>query len=128
MTDEIVNLNFDDFLCMNLKLVSGEEIIAHIDPDDLQDKDNPVVVLHDPFLVTLSGGLIVMSLWLLANSNDEQVICKTDIMVSNKADPKYEDLYSRLVEKKHTMENDDSEDVMEDVEDKIISSGTETIN
>ncbi len=105
MTEEIVNLNLDDWICVSFKMVSGEEIIAHVDKDMLMDTEENSLVLHDPFMIALNHGLVVMTVWVISNQQDEHVISKNDIMLSGRADEKFEDLYLQLLEKKYASEN-----------------------
>lgn len=125
--DEIINCNCDDFLCVMLKLVSGEEIIAHVESESFNNIDDVSLVLHNPFLITLDDGLAIMSLWIISNSDDEQVIDKNDIMVRSAPNSKFEMLYFKLLRNKLNMESEEEDEVME-IEGNIICSGGDSIN
>jgi len=128
MTDEIINCNLNEFICVTLKMVSGEEIITPVDPESFDNCNDDILVLYDPFKIKIHDGLIVMTIWVIANSDNEQVISKDDIMVRAFPDEKFELLYYQLLERKYNMENSDEEGVMEIYDNKIISPGPDSIN
>ena len=128
MTDEIINCNLNEFICVTLKMVSGEELITHVDPESFNNSEDDILVLYDPFKIQMVNGLIVMTIWVITNSDNEQVICKNDIMIRTFPDKKFELLYYELLERKYNMENSDEEGVMEMYDNKIISSGSDSIN
>lgn len=125
---QVVNCNFSNMKCVLLKLVSGEEIITHVDPKMLEAKRNPSLVLHDPFQIKLERGQISMTLWMIGSSHNEVVIDKQDIMVRSEPDSHYEHVYDRLLEEKYNSMEPDEESVMESYGNRFIISGTDTIN
>lgn len=125
--EQITNCNIDGLVCVILKMISGEEIITHVDPKMYGNHSEQSLVLYDPFVVKMDKGIISMAVWVISNMDHEHVIDKSDIMIRSYPDNRFEEAYIKMVLEKWNQEIEDNSN-MENLEDKVISTGTDTIN
>jgi len=128
MTSQIINCNVKDLLCVTIKLISGEELIAHVCPEQYNNFDDPSIVLHDPYLIKVDVDMVNMIIWILSNKDREYVLDKSDIMIRCIPDEHFQTMYNDMVINKYesVMESDMGDDMGDD--NIVVFEGNETIN
>ena len=114
--------------CVLLKLVSGEELIVHIRPEEYDSQKHDCLALYDPYLLKIESGKIMITMWMIGSLDSTFIIAKEDIMVRSLPTEQYEKAYDNLLEEKYNMTNSGEEDIMELNKNKIIMTGPDSIN
>lgn len=123
----IINSNFNNFHCALIKLVSGEEIICHVEPEQYANPDDDLLVLYDPYIVSYNreSQLTHLMPWLIAASTPTHPIAKSDIMVRAMPGVKYRETYENLIDRLY---NDEGDSDGLEPDEVLIAEGTNTIN
>lgn len=130
MKDQVINSNLNKFTCVLLKLVSGEEIICHVDPRNMAEDES--IVLYDPLKLEEDDGTVVARYWMYGATEEEFVIDRTDIMSLATPKERFKYIFEEYVMNKYDFEEDyenGEEDVlMEMFGDTVVMKGSNSIN
>lgn len=128
MNEQVINPDFDnDYVTICLKMVSGEEIIAQVDPKMFNDPKQSSLVLYDPFRIEFRNNMALFTYWIVSSDENVIVIDKSDIMIRSVPHMRFQDQYTKIITEKYN-QDDYEDDFLEGYNHTIINKGTDSIN